>query len=1329
MAALRRETSLNGWWDFLPDLTDAGRRYREPEAIPDGGWLPGRILVPGSWTRGGSVGDEETAARRPWQRWRIFDSYGYPGEWDAMNTAWYRRTFTVEALPDGRRWFLHFGGVLRYAWYFVNGRLVGRSTDGILPSEHDVTDALVAGENTLVVYVTDYERNDAGKTFVPVGCDQMTRQKGIWQDVRLIQRPEVYVSDVTIRTSTRRDELTVLAEITNASPQRRTVRPELSVRDAAGLPALELVGEPVAVDASATETVELSRRWAGYRPWSPQSPVLYWLTTRLTDGATLVDAREDRFGFREVWVEGHRIMLNGKPVHLAGEWCHKHSLDSFRPEYVRQWYRMLKDLHMNYIRTHTFPHPPVVLDLADEMGILVSVESGWQFGKEHAVDDERLWDGAARHARNIIARDKNHPSVILWSVGNECRWNHDREAIVRNMPRLRAVYERLDPTRIAYHDGDSSLWDERAQKLISRHYGLECSGAHGWDRSRPLHVGELGKWHFGQPIDNLIWGDDTIFGSFRECHRAVAREAADIIEQGRANEVACLFPWNLSGLDNYRPWPTERTFDWPDAAAPHVKPLRAAPYGCEFAWWAPDAPGYAPGVSFPYIQRAFRPVALVVRERLNCAFADRAIRQTVTVVNDSGGSVRATLRVRALSGDDEVLWEAAEFVSLDTGRTERHRWEIPPLDVAVATEVRIETTLGDTAQVHDRVERTVRIVPAAARKERWELPAVAAVGDGSMTALLADHGVAVERAESIAEADASATPLLVVEKDAIEPGSTQHRDLGRFVRAGGRAVVLEQHASPLPQLTIETKPAERAHVRGGREDVLAGVAADDLAFWGEEPYGLIDSDSWVVVSPYRKPAGVAARVLVDSGWGSFGGGGLQWTPLVEAPVGDGLVLACQLRLTDKAASHPVAMDLLRRLLRRAADYRPSAAAGVEATGRAGAILARLGFACGEAGSGEVLVAEAGDLDAEALGKQAERVAAGATGVVIGVDAAAAERLSQAYGATVETVNLGPVYHLVRTRPDAALDGISNQDTYWLDKAHYGPGENVNHKMTDALLRCDGGEATELLSSESESCWREFYTEDAKGEEYRMAAVTHYLWDGPRASAAGLLRLRHGQGRLVLCQIPLPDEPYAKAERFYLRLLENLGARSDASALSGETTQASDKRSDGFPPQVRYLADPSDAAWEEVLHRATIRERRIPNQGLRAAFDWTLAETPDGLLRIEADAERIVVFCELSPGRPRKAAPVEGGLPDPQQQTLLELTGGGLATLYVNGRAYQPAELGEEGKATVADIDLDAQWNTIVLDWTPPAQRPATLGLRWRDRHGRDEVEFDFSPCI
>jgi hypothetical protein len=1322
---LRTDASLNGWWDFLPVLTEAGKHYAPPGDIPCEGWLGGAIIVPGSWSRGGPIPTPQQVAQKPWLGFGINDSYAFPAEWNDTNTAWYRRSFTIGAVAPGRRSVLWFGGILRYSWVFVNGRQVGRCTDGILPCELDVTDAVRPGDNELVVYVTDLERNAQGKTFMPYGHDQMEVQRGIWQDVRLISRSDLYVDDLTIRTSTRRNELALIVTVANRSAAARTVTPDFTIREATGdAHVLRFAGPAIAVPAGGQTTVEITQPWKGYQPWTPRTPHLYMLEATLAEAGQPVDQHQERFGFREVWVDKHRIMLNGSPLHLWGEWGHKMNFENFRPEYVRQWYRFLKDCNQNYYRSFGYPHPKVLFDLADEMGILIALEGAWQFGTKFALDDERLWQGAMQHIRNNIRRDKNHPCIVMYSTGNEVRWADNQPAIIRNMPRLAALYEQLDPTRIVYSDGSTSLWDERQQHVLSRHYGPEvCGDESWWDKSKPLHAGEVGKWHYGQPQDNCVWGDDSVFESFANCHRTIAIEAADAIEQARSNEVACLANWNLACLDNYRPWPQERRFEWPDASAPHLKPLRSGPYVSEFAWWEADSKGYAPGVSFDIIRHAFRPLAVIVRERLNHAFDDQPIKHTVTVANDTGGTVRGTLRITLRHGES-VAWETLAAVEVADGYVHRQRFDVPAVAVAGPTEATIESALIDGPHVLDRVVRSIRIAPAAARTQRWNIGPVAVFGDGSMDAILSAHGVDVRRVASIADARPSQTPVLVIEKDAVVAGSTQNKQLEAFVRAGGRALVLEQTASILPRLELDTKPAERCHLYGGGADALAGIEPRDLEYWGDMPFGVANSNAWVVVSPYRKPAFGQTRMLLHSAWGDFGHGGMDWSPLVETRAGDGLVLACQLRLTDRAAIHPSAMNVLRSLLMHASAWRPGPQRTLEATGAMGDFARSLGAAAAAPGKADVTMAQAAGLTAQRAGELAARVEAGASVVLCGVDAASAKVISSAFGVELRTVDLGTIYHLIRTQRDGLLDGLCNAETYWLDKPMYGPTTAVNRPMTDVLLDCPQGQV--LLESESQSCWREFFTLDGKSERTRMSVVTYYLWDGPRPRAAGLVRIRRGKGELLLCQVPIASDGYRKAATFWMHILRNLGVGFGGSLLEGECVAVGSKKSEGYPAAMRYIIDPADEMLRRIIVAANPQEHRLPNHALNSGFEWTKVQCPGGVFVLPAKAGRVAVTFQFAAGRPRKAMEVEGGWPNPALQTLMDVRGRGKVRVFFNGREYEALDLGAQAQATVPDVDAEMEWNTMLLVWTPDAADPSpSLGIQWRNRHRQPEVEFDF----
>ena len=1318
----RKSISLNGQWQFQPLAGEAAQKHKPPPAagVPVAGWEETPIMVPGSWNDGGCP--EKTAPEAFWLDWRIFDSCATPSVWHKTLTAWYRRLFDNPLEASGRA-ILHLDGALRCAWVFVNGREVGVVPQGIMPAAFDITDALVSGANELAVYCTDYPRDARGKALVPAGLDQVTGHLGLWQDVWLEVVPEVRTAEVRIHTRVRDNALSVDLTLANASDLPCTVVPCCNVLDGV-LPCLDFRGDAVTLAAGETRVIHLTAAWCAYRAWSPQSPQLYDLSVTLLTGNAPVDSRRERFGFREVWTEGPHVMLNDAPVHMFGEWCHKVSLENFRPEYIRQWFRMLKDMNMNYIRTHMFPHPRLVLELADEMGILVCLESAFAFGSNFAIEQEAFWQAAEQHARDNVAFAGNHPSVILYSVGNEVRWSGNQAAIIRNYPRLWKIYDAMDPDRIAYCDGDSSLWDERTQKIISRHYGFECTGEGWWDRGRPLHVGEVGKWHYSQPIDNAIWGDDTVYSSWHACHEAIAREVADQAGLARANGVACFFPWNISGLNNYRPWPVERRFEWPEPDAPHVKPARSAPYGAEFAWWDSDGPGYAPGPGHDLMVHAFRPLALVVREKRSSFYSGQTITHTVSLVNDTGADVCGPLTVE-LRVAGRVVWRHAEAITVGKGLVEHRKLGIPAEGDGPAV---IDSWFTPVVGIGDEQSRRLTIHDRRRQEETWGAGRLAIYGDGRLDAVLSAHGLRPRRLGSLAEADPKRESVLLVEKGAIEAGSQQHRAIERYARSGGRAILLEQSASAMPAISIDLKPAERCHIRAGRQDLLAGFQADDFAFWGDDPYGVNPSRSWVTTAPYRKPTAGNTRIFLHSGWGDFGKGGLLWTPLFETRLGEGLVIACQLRLTEKLGELPVADRLLRQLVEYAAHWdgaalRPAcvpASTVRHALKRVGAAVAADADAAG------VTVAPASAIDPAEAARLAGRAAAGGTVVVQGVQADSAALLGNAFGIDLATVDVGKVFSLVRAPglPDdePMLEGLSHAETYWIGKGTYTPKGSENRIICETLLDCRVGEP--LLVSEYDSCWREFFEYGAASELYRMPVVTHLLGSGHRPYGAGLLRIPHGKGALIICQVMLPtedDNPWAAA--VWSALLGNLGVELRNPLFAGDTVTAGSRRSDGFPVQVLRLADPDEDTLARITDLSDPRgEYRLHNQAIVNSFPWEIVDVPAGAVAATGAALTVLCF-QVHAGRPRLAQACEADWPDPQQQTLLNLAGQGRVTAWINGREFAEIDLGAEGTGVVPDIDLVMEWNTVVLLWK---NKTGNLRINWRNRQGEPEVEFEFA---
>lgn len=1307
----RRRRLLNGWWDFLPvehaDLTHP----LEPEAVPSEGWTERAYLVPG-----------------------FFTDHPYPQAWRQGRGGWARTSFVVSELRADERAYLTVKAAIPQAWIFVNGQKLATQEDMFIGDELDVTDALHSGDNELAVFLTEFEtfpHPDSGEVKligVPWGCCIAQRQAGIWQDVELEWRLAVYVSDLTIVTSVREDCLTVDCEITNLSCERFEGMLSTRVYDGDRCE-LEMPDQVVRIAPGERQVLTLTAKWHDYRPWCSADPHLYHLATELIYGNMCVDTLITRFGFREIWIEGHRILLNGVPQRWYGEWCHKAHTHWLRPEYVRQWYRQLRDCNMNYVRMHTFPHPEYFLDIADEMGILVCQETALYGSFEGALDTPHLWPSAADHVQRMVQRDKNHPSLVIWSVENEMRWAlKTMPKAKQELPLLRSLFNRLDPTRPAFHEGDSGIWNEKQQPIISRHYGPACHGWGWWDRTQPLHAGEMGRWHYGSPYVALQWAGDEVFSDYTQMSQSIARDAARIIELGRANEVSCLFVWNTSGLDNYRS-AEGRTFEWPDPNAPYAKPLAHLPYESEYAWWA-DGAGYRPGPSFEVVKHAQRPLAIVVWEERSQFYADRDMSHTVFLVSDLTELVSGEMCVW-LEHNGSTIWKDIQAMAVRPGSSHRYTWRVPlsglPKDGEAVLVTRFESPQGC-----DEVRRTLHVEGPERRTERLVLPTIAIWGNSRVEDWLVGHGVEVIAVGPDDELDPSRVSVVIFGERAVEPGSDTNRLLHDYVERGGRLLVLEQTHSLFPGLEMARMPIEMAHIRDPDHPVLDGITNEDLRFFGDEPFGMPSSDSWVTLYPYVKPQGEhLVRSIVDSSGGDFGTGGLTWAPVIEAQIGQGLVVASQLRLIDRLEEIPIANRLLSNALRYLA-YAPAPGQGQAA------ITAQLYSLWPEGLAADRTV----QLDEGQRPMEGIALLSGEHVPSLPVDA---WKTYLQDGNTIVLCNLCPetidywqtvtgcaimlfepeydIYQLVRAASSPLLNGISNEDTCWLENWQYRRNP-TKERIADWLVVVDGG--TNLLENATRSVLDVLYGDGKASEVDRMPTVSAYIDQDPPRVGGGLVQIPVEGGQVLISQIHWRPEKF-QFRRFLGLLLWNLGIATGSDVLAGAHTPMTGKRSDGYPEEMRVVRNIAPDTLEELLQLCARQvEYCSDNATFRLWPQWTLVNTPGG--RIDASelegAGMIYVGLEVNSAQPRKLVATVGGLPNPDLQTFLRLSGGGRVQVWVNGKVRGAVRISEEHLADIADIDLEAGGNLVLLQWDPDGST-ASLELRFENKDRQPEITFQF----
>jgi beta-galactosidase/beta-glucuronidase len=455
---------LNGDWKFHYSETPAeapAEFFKEHFDATE--W--GSIQVPGNWQMQGHGRPHYTNVQFPFP----VDPPRVPTE---NPTGSYLREFHVDEGWLGRRILLRFDGVDSAFHVWVNGQEVGFSKGSRLPAEFDITDLVKAGQNSLAVRV--YQWSDA--TY----CEDqdMWWLSGIFRDVSLISPAPVYVYDVTVRTEL--DEkageallgLQVLLQ-NGSDGLGKGYRVDAVLCDAEGRQVFKkTLGKGLDVAAGKTCVVESKAAVAAPRKWSAEDPYLYRLLVTLKDAAgETVEVLPVRVGFRKVEIKGRLFLVNGVAVKLKGVNRHEHHPDTGRAVPVETMVKdivLMKQHNINAVRTSHYPDDPRWYDLCDEYGLYLIDECDLEtHGFERLPDwkgnptEDPAWrDACVDRMVRMVKRDKNHPSVVMWSLGNEAHFGVNHLAMAE-------CARELDPTRPIHYEGDYQL---KTADVYSRMY-------------------------------------------------------------------------------------------------------------------------------------------------------------------------------------------------------------------------------------------------------------------------------------------------------------------------------------------------------------------------------------------------------------------------------------------------------------------------------------------------------------------------------------------------------------------------------------------------------------------------------------------------------------------------------------------------------------------------------------------------------------------------------------------------------------------------------------------------------------------------------------------
>lgn len=511
--------NLNGTWKFkyvAGTSYGPGSSEFQRKDYDDSGW--GDIRVPLSW--------EMANYGKP-----VYTNVGYPfsnnppnansgmsqyGVTDHNATGFYRRTINIPATWKDKRVFIHFDGVYSAAVVWVNGKYVGYSQSSNTDAEFDITGFVTTGDNQLSVRV--YRWCDGSY----LEGQDMWHLSGIHRDVYLVATPKVFVSDHYITSSLNNEatsgSMSVKLTVDNRNTVSTTKTLQVSLLDADDNP-IATGTQTYSGTSTAEKTVTLSGL-SNLRPWSAEDPYLYTVVVSQKDenGAEEM-AFSTKYGFRNITKSGNLININGKRVYFKGV-----NTQDTHPEYGRaiDMETMMKDLTMmkkanvNTVRTSHYPRQPKMYAMMDALGFYVMDEADVECHYNQNLSSNSSWITAMDdRTKRMVLRDRNHPSVIFWSLGNECGGGSNFSTTYNTCKNLdsRFVHYEGAGSGTNYSDLGSNMYPTVSSVQGNR------SGLNG----KPYFICEYAH-AMGQAVGNL-------------------KEYWDVIENSTGIVGACIWDW------------------------------------------------------------------------------------------------------------------------------------------------------------------------------------------------------------------------------------------------------------------------------------------------------------------------------------------------------------------------------------------------------------------------------------------------------------------------------------------------------------------------------------------------------------------------------------------------------------------------------------------------------------------------------------------------------------------------------------------------------------------------------------------------------------------
>lgn len=468
---------------------------------------------------------------------------------------WYRRVFEIPRSDVGRRMSIEFDGVFRNAMVVLNGIYLGRNLSGYAPFRFDVTDLLHYGDANVLVVRVDATEHEGW--FYEGG--------GIYRHVWLTKTSPVHIAHegvyVAAQVNGDSAQISIVTEISNEADTAKSFGIAHTIFDSAGKHIADVASHAAPVSAWATEKISQTLHVNNPLLWAIEDPKLYRLVTTIENAGSIADRVETSFGIRTIRFDpDHGFFLNGQRVEIKGMCDHQDhaGVGSALPDRL-QYFRIarLKEMGVNAYRTSHNPPTPALLEACDRLGMLV-------------MDETRMFSSSAEglsQLERMVRRDRNHPCIFLWSLGNEepLQGKPAGARIADSMKRLVRCLDETRPVTLAMNGS----WGKGASAMV------DVQGCNYF------HLGDMDKFHAAFPQKPIIGSEDASTLSTRGIY---------------ANEAARGY---MSAYDVNRPYWGSLAEDWWNYYA--ARPFAAG----AFVWTGFDYRGEPTPYKWPCISSHF----------------------------------------------------------------------------------------------------------------------------------------------------------------------------------------------------------------------------------------------------------------------------------------------------------------------------------------------------------------------------------------------------------------------------------------------------------------------------------------------------------------------------------------------------------------------------------------------------------------------------------------------------------------------------------------------------------------------------------------------------